>query len=475
VSFHELATTAAIGVGQRPFRPDELPPALQPLIDPDAEPALQLLDAAAGWEAVRRTQVPSGAGPQDVPEARETRPEPSPSLTALLRRILELPQGDKVLAETCSALDAAGLRLPHRMLVPVLNRAGKDIALLAAVQPVLGARGQWLRQTLPGVTSPPTAPKPSDWDDSIRRRVSWLNRLNRTDPAAAVALLRESWSSEPLDNRVEFLGALEAEPHPAQVDFLEQALLDRSERVAAAARATLAKLPASPWRDRMIGYAAGLKLDDGGLTLTEAPTGKQATRDGATGRDASKTIVAAVPPATWPQLLGISAVALLDRCPDDPASVLALGRAAVTFRDAALAARVLPHLEKIDAPGPARDLLRVVDVPTRLAVAERAVAPKLVLAALLTLPAPWPQQVVDIAVARLDQWRVAKLQQVGRTLTLMEQAISPWLAGAAVRRINPEPRHPRELTREVTRLITVLTLRAAVAEEIRPYLDQENR
>ena len=147
----------------------------------------------------------------------------------------------------------------------------------------------------------------------------------------------------------------------------------------------------------------------------------------------------------------------------------------MTFRDAALAARVLPHLEKIDAPGPARDLLRVVDVPTRLAVAERAVAPKLVLAALLTLPAPWPQQVVDIAVARLDQWRVAKLQQVGRTLTLMEQAISPWLAGAAVRRINPEPRHPRELTREVTRLITVLTLRAAVAEEIRPYLDQENR
>ena len=475
MTFHELATTAAIGTGQRPFRADDLPPALRTLVDPAAEPALQLLDAAAGWEAVRRARVPSGEEPEDLAEAPETRPEPSPTLTSLLRRILELPEGDRVLTETCSALHAAGLRLPHRLLLPVLKRTGRQPEQFAATRPVLGARGEWLLQALPGLIQQRSVPQPTHWDETLRLRVGWLSQLNRADPAAAVELLERSWPEEALDNRAEFLGVFEAQPHPRQIDFLEKALLDRSERVARVARATLAKLPASPWRDRMAGYAAGLRIEDGSLVLAVAPSGRQATRDGVTGRDAGSVIAAAVPPSLWPSLLGLPATAVLERCREDAATVLALGRAAAVFGDAELATLVLPRLEKFPEPTLAAELLAVVDIPTRLAVAERAATPRLALSALEALPAPWPQQVVDIALTRLDQWRAARRPEAAATFRLIEQAVSPWLAATAIRRINPEPRHSTETLRQVTRLITVLTLRAAVADEIRPYLNQENR
>lgn len=482
MSFHELATTAAIGVGQRPFRADDLPPALLPLIDSDAEPALQLLDAAAGWEAVRRTEVPSGAEPQEVAEAPESRPEPSPSLTSLLRRIIELPDGDDVLLETCSALHAAGLRLPHRLLMPVLNRLRKDDAALATARPALGARGEWLLQALPRLTRrQPVEPRATDWDDGTApQRTEWLRRLNRTDPAAAVALLEASWKSEPLENRVAFLGIFEEAPHPAQVDFLEAALLDRSEKVAVVARAGLAKLPASPWRTRMLGYAAALRVDGSDLVLTETPGGKQATRDGATGAGALRAIASAVPPAEWPRLVGLSAPALLECCGAEGATlaratVVALGRSSIAFRDVPLAALVLAQLETIPEAALADDLVAVLDVPTRLLVAQRSGNPRIGLAALKSLPAPWPQQVVDVALTRLDQWRIGKRLEAEAAFKLIEQAVSPWLAAAAIRRINPEPRYPTEPTRRASRLITVLTLRAAVAEEIRPYLNQENR
>lgn len=475
MNFHDLATTAAIGTGQRPFRAEQLPDALRPLIDPGTEPAHQVLDAAAGWEIVRRAQLRTGEQPVDVPEAAETRPEAPANLATLLRRILDLADGDRVLAETCSAFHAAGFRLPHRLLVPVLERARREPAVTVAAQPVMGARGAWLLEAVPRLSRSLGEPQAKDWDGTAALRRNWLKHLNHTDPAAAVELLAADWATESVENRVSFLEVFRAEPHPAQVDFLEQALLDRSERVATTAQETLAKLPASPWRERMVGYAAGLRLQEGGLVLAEKPTGKQANRDGATTNYAARTIVGAVPPAEWPRLLNLTAVELAERCRDDQPTLLALARAAVTFADAGLATAMVGPVMQATDPGIPDGFLELVDIPTRLAVAAQAQAPSLALEALQALPAPWPQQVIDIALARLDEWRVGKKRQAEALFTHLEQAVSPWLAAEAARRTNPEPRHPNEPIKRATRLITVLTLRAAVADEIRPYLNQENR
>ncbi|MGC3953853.1 MAG: DUF5691 domain-containing protein [Propionicimonas sp.] len=474
MSFHDLATTAAIGTGQRPFRTDQVPAALQALIDPEAEPARQVLDVAAGWEVVRRAEVRAGEQPVLIDEAGESRPEPPASLVALLRRILELKDGDRVLAETCSALAAAGLRLPHRLLIPVLERTRRSEVLSAAAQPVLGARGDWLQAALPRLKRSVSEPQAKDWDGTASLRVRWLKHLNHTDPAAAVDLLTADWAKESVDNREAFLTVFEEEPDPAQIEFLEQALADRSERVTWVARRALLSLP-SPWRQRMIGYAAGLKLDDGALVLADPPSGKQATRDGATGPGAAAQIIAAVPPASWQQLIGLTALSILELCGEDSSTVIGLGRAAATYRDGQVAAAVLPRMEKLWEPPLARRLLELVDVPSRLVIAERADSVVLALAALEALPAPWPQQVVDLALRRLEQWRPTYPAEAITACTVMEQAVSPWLAAAAVRRINPESCHKKDPVRQVTRLITVLTLRAAVADEIRPYLNQENR
>ncbi|WP_143219756.1 DUF5691 domain-containing protein [Actinomadura sp. CNU-125] len=90
------------------------------------------------------------------------------------------------------------------------------------------------------------------WRSGTRhRRAAYLSRLRGTDPAAARALLRESWDREPAPDRAAFLGtfawglSLDDEP------FLEAALDDRGKDVRQLAADLLARLPGTAYGERM--------------------------------------------------------------------------------------------------------------------------------------------------------------------------------------------------------------------------------
>ena len=157
MTFDALASIAAVGTGQR----SSLPPvgALAAYLPgPDeADPqalAYALLDSAAALAVVRRG-TPAAAPGEPVPPAPDDPfPEPPVHVISLLGPLLADDAGairlasDRayVLAEALRLVAQAGMRLPHRLLGVALAR--RDLRLF--VQPVLGARGEWLLAQLQG-------------------------------------------------------------------------------------------------------------------------------------------------------------------------------------------------------------------------------------------------------------------------------------------------------------------------------------
>ncbi|MFB7662450.1 DUF5691 domain-containing protein [Kitasatospora sp. NPDC056138] len=90
------------------------------------------------------------------------------------------------------------------------------------------------------------------WQEGLfAERVTHLTRLRRSDPAAALDLLRSTWSTERAEDRLLFLDALQEGLSPHDEPFLEAALSDRSKNVRATAAELLSTLPRSALAARM--------------------------------------------------------------------------------------------------------------------------------------------------------------------------------------------------------------------------------
>lgn len=474
--FSDLATLAALGTGQRPLRPAELPEPLQALLEPGSDAPRQLLDAAAGWVTLRRSSIAEGPAVEDFAEADEVHAEASPALAATISRILDLTDHDQLLAETFSALRAAGLRLPHRLIVPSLAavQASATPGLREQVLTAIGARGRWLLANQPQLLEQTTVANPSDWDGPQAARVAWLVQLNSTDSAGAVALLAESWKRESAKDRAEFLSVFASSPSPDQLDFLEAALGDRSERVIEVARAGLQKMPESPWRERMRGYASGLQITSKGIVFSQPQGDPQATRDGASGDSARTQILAAVPPADWPAIIGVGAEELIEAAGAQRSVLAAIGTAAVRAGDQATCRAVLARLGDGAGRALADQLLGCVDVGTRFALARRGDSQTQAIAALASLPRPWLEPAVAVALSHLPTWRTALGALPDEFIGLLERCVPPQLARRTAEALAlVEPRDKDDRLRDIRRITTVLTLRAAVWDEVGPKL--ENR
>ncbi|PWS44049.1 hypothetical protein DKT74_13390, partial [Streptomyces sp. ZEA17I] len=114
------------------------------------------------------------------------------------------------------------------------------------------------------------------WEEGLfAERVALLDAVRAQDPAAALALLTTTWSTERAEDRLMFLDALRAGLGAGDEEFLEQALTDRSRNVRATAAELLSALPSSAFAGRMAARAASCVHPDrtgAGLSIAvEAP------------------------------------------------------------------------------------------------------------------------------------------------------------------------------------------------------------
>jgi len=474
-----LVRAVLLGTDREPVAPDELPEPIRNRLPSTDEPTRLLLDAAALLAGQRKAGIQPATGIKPVdPAPVDPRPLVSPDAA---RRLARLLNGERaaLLPEWLALAANRGQRVPPERLPALATAAANRTALRMAVRAAAGPRGPWLAAHTAEWDFLADAPEHTDESETTWRyggtvtRWAWLERARRTDPDGARAALAETWSSEPADGRAMFLEALSVGLGPADEEFLEAALDDRSGEVRRLAAALLVRVPCARLGQRMADRLSGLvHVSDDDLVF-ELPTecDNALRRDGVrqvpptgTGSRAwwFRQIVAATPLSWWPG----RPAELLRRSVAGPGGAAALhsalAAAAAEQRDPLWAQALLA----VDLPaGDAADLVAVL--PTdRWAGAVFVLAATNGLASLvglvLGLPTPWP---ADLGRLLLDE---LAMQPHLRNL-------AP-IADAAARAVPPEClRHP--VTERIAepgvsawhhRLVETLLFRRAMHEEFRP-------
>jgi hypothetical protein len=380
------------------------------------------------------------------------------------------------------------MRLPHRLLGTALTR--RD--LRPSVQPVLGARGEWLLAQLrgaglDGATGAAVDPSESElWETGTsEERLAWFRHARALDPAAARDAAVAVWKESPAGFRAELMTAIAATVTPGDEAFCEAGLDDRAEGVRVRAAEALSRLPGSAYVSRMAVRArssiAVVELDPGtihrllkrtirALRVTPYEPDDAAVRDGL-GRKLSSAerltrLVAAVPPAMWPTLVGASAAELVTLHQDEPRWELVGGLGVATLRNAdgatanALVAAGVMDVRLVPLLSPEAIQSLIARVP-----------PTLLATLVERLPMPWPQ---DVATAVGQQLIGANGHQVRPEVwTMFARAVPLRLAGGWAQRLRglgqPDGRVVRAMLRDAT---SVLTVRAVLADELRPFLPE---
>ena len=265
------------------------------LQQPASSTAAQVLRASAvaavmeraGWVPGNQIALKTALAAPAIPAPESRRAPDDAQLESLVEAIVtEGPQDQ--LAPTFEVLDSAGLRLPHGLLVSVLNQGRQSTELREWLLPVLGERGRWLATQNPqwayaaGVQE--TANPEKIWQEgSVAQRVSLLESERSSDPAKARARLEASLKELNAKERAPMVAALHTGLSEDDEPLLEKLLADRSKEVRENAAQLLTRLPASAHSQRITAWlTAMLSRDDKGEWQIEPPTeaNKDWARDG---------------------------------------------------------------------------------------------------------------------------------------------------------------------------------------------------
>lgn len=499
MTFPALASIAAVGTGQRSTLPSRgALAAYLPAVD-EADPqatAYALLDAAAASAVVRRGTLPLTYGDPLAAAPADPRPEPPAQVVSIVAQMLADDAGmirlsaDRVavLAEALGLVATAGMRLPHRVLPSALAR--RDLRPL--VRPVLGLRGEWLLGQLcaAGLDGPEgSRPDPSDtevWETGTSdQRIAWFWQARAADPDAARATLEGAWGESPAAFRAELLRGFAADPYAPDEPFLEHCLDDRAESVRTGAREALARLPESAYVARMVNRARSavsvVESTGSGLArlmgrpsrtvmLTPPTVDDAAARDGIGPKlstvDRLITLVAAVPPAWWPEICGTTAAELITGRQDEPRWNVIPGLVAATVRNhdavaataLATAGIVEPHLIPLLPEPVLAEVFRTLPTERLAPIAG-------------SLQSPWPHDVATLVGQRLVS--ATGHQVAAEVWGMFARSVPLRLAGGWAQRLRSLGEADSRTTRNLLRdTVSVLTVRALIGDALRPFLPE---
>jgi Family of unknown function (DUF5691) len=367
----------------------------------------------------------------------------------------------ELLAEWLAAAAAAGRRLPPELVPALLDAGRRHRQLRPLIAPVAGPLAGWLAAQRPDwsyASATPVEPTIDDevWEfGSIARRVAYLRRLRRRDPARARELLEAAWQAEPPEHRAALLPALGIGLSAADEPLLERALDDRRRPVRDAALELLAGLPGSRFAGRMAARAREcIELHERRIRVRPpAECDRSMRRDGIAARPPAGTgerawwleeILARTPLAVWPEPRAFLARAVADTW--SATLRRGLARAAAAQRDGGWAAALVDSLtEDVAARGRPDDRLLLealyqalpaVDLAGKATAAlgrglsgARAVGVEQVLA---LCPRPWPPAVVEAVLAALAD-QLGRPTAGWRTTGLCELAALGFPAATAPR------------------------------------------
>ena len=442
----DLVATALLGTERRQLDVGSLPPGIAPEARDAADPARQVLAAAATATAYRRAGALALHGVEPLPPAApDPRPSLPPAAAARLADLLDVVD-EGLLGEW---LDAAVRHRPPGHLVPALLDAVRGRPALQHVAAVVaGPRGRWLAgfdegwrrvvdRAAAGVEEGAGSLSPDDtWTTGTpAQRLAWFAAARLRDPDVAREVLAAGWAAEDSRRRGELLEVMRSTLAPADEPFLEQALDDRRKEVRTTAATALSALPGSALSRRMHERLAAClraerRLLRGARIQVEAPTecSTSMQRDGVPAKPPRgsgerawwlRRLAALAPLTAWTELTGLDSpadvVAGLTESDWRAEVVAGLAEAAAVQHDPAWASALLRVVE----PAGSGPLLEVVPPDARGALVvdllrEHAA---LRLDLLSAVPRPWPSALARYVLPRvagraLDDWESRALAEL---------------------------------------------------------------
>jgi Family of unknown function (DUF5691) len=476
----ELVDAALVGTGRATV--PAVGGGLAGLAADRADEPVRLLDLAAAYSRARRAgyrpaRAEDAAAPE--PATEDLRPAVSRAARTRLRDLIAESRTDLVI-EWLRLLAAAGRRPPDVLQPVLLAMATESRRVREVLTPVLGPLARWLAAANPawswaeadhGATP---APDNVSWTTATRtQRRELLDRMRRSDPAAARELAASTWSADSYQDRTAFVATLATGLSPADEPLLNQALADRRAEVRRAAADLLARLPGSAYAERARQrVAASVRLAGPALEVVPpAQATAEMLADGidpspppATGRQSwlLRQVVAAAPAGWWAGHTGLAPadlLALSKRCAWAGALEAGWTDAAVRDADAAWIAALL------DRPLGAASITvfqALSDTDKDSWLASHPGSP--LFGALELVPGPWSAPLSAAArtlvagVARADPGRSPEVRKLLRLAALrLEPPEAPALDPAEV--------HPR-LVQSWAGLLEVLSIRAAMRREL---------
>jgi hypothetical protein len=253
----DLRTAALVGTARHPAPLSPLELGVRPPEGLSAEESL--LDQAALADAViRATRAPATLDAADVPapapsdDASEASGEAARLLDLLLTQPpVGLELRNLLVEEWLQLAGTSGRRVPHRLLPMLLSLAGTKPGVAAHLHPAIGTRGRWL-QDLKAADSDSNDATDNDWAGlKSADATAQLEKLRRTDPAAARKQLIEHWDSLGARERAAHLATFATNLRDEDEEVLERALDDKAKSVREAAAGLLDRLPSSARASRM--------------------------------------------------------------------------------------------------------------------------------------------------------------------------------------------------------------------------------
>ncbi|MFE6649271.1 DUF5691 domain-containing protein [Nocardioides sp. NPDC057772] len=259
-----VAATAVLGTARR-----SVPPAPETVPDRrGASAQTALLDAAALGGAMVRSGRPLRTGSAPAAAPADRLPVAPAGGVQLLELVLHQTPGGAdlrgdLLGHWLACANAAGYRVPSRLLPRLLDQALTRPELHRDALTAADARGAWLvanrRRWRPMIASARAAAGAGEelLDDAAWARqptvarAEMLTRLRADDPAAARERLESVWASEKAADRATLIKTLRTGLSLEDEPLLERALDDRGADVRVAARLLLDALPGSARGQRL--------------------------------------------------------------------------------------------------------------------------------------------------------------------------------------------------------------------------------
>ncbi|MGW3965482.1 DUF5691 domain-containing protein [Amycolatopsis sp. NPDC005003] len=296
-AWEDLVGTALLGTRRRTLDPSAQPPAVQELIAGRAEPAEQLLAAAAVLSTYRRAGRPPLHDVRPLPAAAEDeRPFVPPLARDRLGRLLAASHPD-LLLEWLGIVAGTRYRVPPETLPLLAEAARTKVALRTPLAAVAGPVGAWLGRRNPdwSFLAAPAEEEADLWQyGSLAQRRRWLAAKLVQDPEVAREALTASWKTEPAEIRADFLGVLAGHVRPQDEAFLEAALTDRAAAVREQAADLLGRLPGTRYGESMAERLRPLVRRRGRVLEITVPHGERGD-----GTVRLRTLAAAAPLAFW--------------------------------------------------------------------------------------------------------------------------------------------------------------------------------